>query len=48
MATAMDQRDISHLRTMVYVSVAMAGVSLAGMIAMLVFLLVKRKIPVGR
>lgn len=48
MAAAMDQGDISSLRTMVYVALAMAGVSLAGLIATLAFLLVKRKIPIGK
>ncbi len=48
MAAAMDQGDIASLRTMVYVALAMAGVSLAGLIATLAFLLVKRKIPIGK
>lgn len=48
MAAAMDQGDISSLRTMVYVALTMAGVSLAGLIATLAFLLVKRKIPIGK
>ena len=44
---AMGSTDISNLKTLVYVSVGIAGVSLAGMIGMLVYLFVKRKLPIG-
>ena len=46
-AAAMGSTDISNLKTLVYVSVGIAGVSLAGMIGMLVYLFAKRKVPIG-
>lgn len=45
-AAAMGSTDISNLKTLVYVSVGIAGVSLAGMIGMLVYLFSKRKVPI--
>ena len=41
--TAMGNTEDSNLKALVYVSVGTAGVSLAGLIAMLAFLLIKRK-----
>ena len=40
--------DDSNLKTLVYVSVGTAGVSLAGLIGLLAFLLTKRKSLIGK
>lgn len=46
--TAMGNTEDSNLKALVYVSVGTAGVSLAGLIAMLAFLLIKRKSLLGK
>lgn len=45
-AAAMGSTEIANLKTLVYVSVGIAGVSLAGMIGMLVYMFAKRKVPI--
>ena len=47
-ATAMGSTEISHLKTLVYVSVGIASVSLAGLIGLLAFLLTRRKSLIGK
>ncbi|MDM8270264.1 hypothetical protein [Thermophilibacter provencensis] len=45
---AMGSTEISHLKTLVYVSVGIASVSLAGLIGLLAFLLTRRKSLIGK
>ena len=47
-AAAMGSTEISHLKTLVYVSVGIASVSLAGLIGLLAFLLTRRKSLIGK
>ena len=47
-AAAMGSTEISHLKTLVYVSVGIASVSLAGLIGLLAFLLARRKSLIGK
>ena len=47
-AAAAGSTEISHLKTLVYVSVGIAGLSLAGLIGLLIFLYSKRKVLFGK
>lgn len=47
-AAALGSTEISHLKTLVYVSVGIASVSLAGLIGLLAFLLTRRKSLIGK